>query len=419
MAKLLINNNVVYFEKSDKYKTISINMLSFNPFVKEHASERTVLAEILSKSNKFYPKVQDFSIYCQELYDLAFSVKNGRLGRTTTFSYTVNIINPLYIGSDNSLIKEAVKLLNDSIMHPDITKEKVELEKRILKYDLENVYNKKVQYAYQQFIKTMFKGELISHKVNGEISDVENVTLESVVETYNEVLNYPRVFYVTGDISEDDLIVAFNELNLPNVSNDLSKIELIDTETKEIKEVKEIVESQNISQSILCVGYRVNIRVGDPIYSAYTIFNGMLGEFAHSSLFQEVREKHSLAYSIFSDINPWKGNVAIVAGIDKDAYSKTVELIKKVIEDYKTGKIDDDILELTKKARINSVIQAEDSIQNGTNQIYDDILKRKSLNLEEKIDLINSITKEQIVEVANLLVLDTIYLLKGDVNEED
>ena len=244
MAKLLINNNVVYCEKSDKFKTISINMLSFNPFVKTHASERTVLAEILSKSNKFYPKTQDFSIYCQELYDLAFSVKNGRLGRTTTFSYTVNIINPRYIGSDNSLLIEAMKLLNDCIMHPDITLEKVELEKRILKYDLENVYNKKTQYAYQQFIKTMFENELISNRVNGEISDVENVTLDSVIDTYNEILNYPRVFYVTGDIEEEDLIKAFEEIKLPVVTNDLSNLELIDTETKEVEKVKEVIEEK-------------------------------------------------------------------------------------------------------------------------------------------------------------------------------
>ena len=106
--KLDINNNKLYFEHNDKYKTITIGMLLFSPFVKEHLSERSLIASLIAKSNERFPKEQDFNKYCQELYDLGIVSRVSRVGRTAVWSFSVNIVNPKYLDNDLSLFSKAL-----------------------------------------------------------------------------------------------------------------------------------------------------------------------------------------------------------------------------------------------------------------------------------------------------------------------
>lgn len=419
LTKFTINDETIYFEKNDKYKTVSFGMFTFTPFTTKFASERTILASILSKSNKIYPKEQDFNIYCQELYDTSINFKNTRIARTSLFNVLVNFINPSYVGEGKKLLFDVLKLLITNTLYPDITKEKVELEKSILINEINNVYNNKSQYAYQQFISHMFKDELISKKVNGTVDDVLKVSVESVNEAYLNILKYPRIFYITGDILEEDIKEFFSSVHLPKTNGDLSDIEFIDKETKDIIKVNEVIESQDISQSILCMGYRSNIMMYDDLYIPMCVFSAMLGGFFHSTLFQVIREEHSLAYSVMSDYNGRKGNMAIVCGIDKDKYNDVVNMVKDIINDYQNGIIDTENMELTKKGIINNTIKSEDSVSSSLYNVYNELVGIKNLTLEEKIKMVEDVTVDDIIKVANIIKLDTIYFLKGDKDEEN
>ena len=74
---------------------------------------------------------------------------------------------------------------------------------------------------------------------------------------------------------------------------------------------------------------------------------------------------------------------------------------------------EDEILELTKKSLINDLYIDADKTSVELQHLMNEIRGIKNYTVEEKVEIINNITKEDIIEVANLLVLDTIYLLKG------
>ena len=167
------------------------------------------------------------------------------------------------------------------------------------------------------------------------------------------------------------------------------------------------------------MGYRTNIRIDDSMYTAALLFTGMLGQFFHSSLFQVIREEHSLAYYVGSDYNPRKGNLAVIAGIDAKSYDEVIKLVNEIIDNYQKGNFEDEILELTKKAYINQLKKQEDFPGSFINNIYTELANAKVLSLDEKIKAINNITKEDIITVSKALTLDTIYFLKGDQNEKN
>ncbi|MCI6716995.1 MAG: pitrilysin family protein [Bacilli bacterium] len=417
--KLTINNENIYFEQTDKYKTIAIGVMMFTPFKKEYLAEKTLLSSMMIKVNSEFPNEQEFNIHCQELYDMGISMRSGRVGRMGVVSLSLTVVNPLYLKEKVDLLEETVNLMKTILLKPHFTSELLEQEKRLLINELEGVYNNKNQYASQQFVKTMFKNELLSIKTTGEIEDIKNVTIDSLKKAYQEILTYPRVFYVIGGVEKTKVEKLFSDFTSYNVNSEINSDYFIDKETKEITEVTKVIEVQNINQSILYMGYRTNIRIDDTLYTAAILFTGMLGQFFHSSLFQVIREEHSLAYYVGSDYNPRKGNLAVIAGIDAKSYDEVIKLVNEIIDNYQKGNFEDEILELTKKAYINQLKKQEDFPGSFINNIYTELANAKVLSLDEKIKAINNITKEDIITVSKALTLDTIYFLKGDQNEKN
>lgn len=417
--KLTINNENIYFEQTDKYKTIAIGVMMFTPFKKEYLAEKTLLSSMMIKVNSEFPNEQEFNIHCQELYDMGISMRSGRVGRMGVVSLSLTMVNPLYLKEKVDLLSEAVNLMKTILLKPHFTSELLEQEKRLLINELEGVYNNKNQYASQQFVKTMFKNELLSIKTTGEIEDIKNVTIDSLNKAYQEILTYPRVFYVIGDVEKAKVEELFSDFTSYNVNSEINSDYFIDNETKEITEVTKVIEVQNINQSILYIGYRTNIRIDDSMYTAALLFTGMLGQFFHSSLFQVIREEHSLAYYVGSDYNPRKGNLAVIAGIDAKSYDEVIKLVNEIIDNYQKGNFEDEILDLTKKAYINQLKKQEDFPGSFINNIYIELANAKVLSLDEKIQTINNITREDIITVSKTLTLDTIYFLKGDHNEKN
>lgn len=413
-TKLKVKDENIYFQQTDKYKTILIGMFLFTPFQKKHLAERSIISALMTKSNLEYPNEQDFQIYRQELYDMGIQVGISRVGQTSVFTLYINIVNPKYLTENIDLLEKAVDLIQTSLLKVDFDESKIEKEKRLLIQDLEGIYNNKAQYANQQFVKIMFENEMLSIRSTGEIEDIKKVSTKTLKTAHKEMLKFPRLFYVAGDVCEEEIKKAFEKLDLPKTSGSLEELSFLDDETKTITEVKRVTETQNISQSILCIGYRSQVRLDNPLYLGMHLLNGMLGQFFHSTLFQIIREKHSMAYYVGSDYNARKGNFAIIAAIDQQQYDKVVSLVTEIMEDYRNKRISEEILELTKKAYISKMQKFEDSQLAMIPNIYSEISGIEILTLEEKIERIQKVTMDEVVQAANQLTLDTIYFLKGE-----
>jgi predicted Zn-dependent peptidase len=110
------------------------------------------------------------------------------------------------------------------------------------------------------------------------------------------------------------------------------------------------------------MGFRTNTRYSDEDYYALMVYNGILGGGTHSKLFQNVREKASLAYYAFSRLEKTKGLMLISSGIDFDDKNKAIDIIKQQLEDIKKwGKISDYEFDSTIKSLTNSYKEAADN----------------------------------------------------------
>ena len=139
----------------------------------------------------------------------------------------------------------------------------------------------------------------------------------------------------------------------------------------------------------------------------------MFGAGAHSKLFNNVREKLSLAYYASSQLEKFKGMMIVNAGIEFENFQKAKDEILVQLEEIKKGNISDFEFDASIKTIVNAY-----------NSYYDDQRALVSLHLSnsvvgtnteisEYIENISKVTKEDVVRVARKLQLDTVYFLAG------
>ena len=135
-------------------------------------------------------------------------------------------------------------------------------------------------------------------------------------------------------------------------------------------------------------------------------------------MFKEVRETYSLCYTINSVPNKLDHLLFIRAGIDKENYTKTLELVEKILMDMRKGNFTEEDLKVAKEYYCTALDEVEDS----PNRIMDNYYMMELLgtdDLEEKRRKIMKVTKMDVMKVAKKVKMDTVFLLEGDSHEEN
>ena len=148
----------------------------------------------------------------------------------------------------------------------------------------------------------------------------------------------------------------------------------------------------------------------DEAYIA-SVYNVILGGGANSKLFQNVREKASLAYTAGSSYLKAKNSVCIRCGIDVANYDKAISIIKDQLVQIENGDFSDNDLESAKQIIYASVKSIPDSQDGEIIYYFAQGLSNKFVNLDEYIQKIKSVTKEQVIQVAKKVKINTIYFL--------
>lgn len=410
--KTIMNGYTLYHIPSQKFKVFAVGGFFFRPFNKDKIVENILLSNILMKYNQKYPTEQLFSKYLEERYGMSCYCSSNRWGMTSVMSFTIRSINDRYLTTpEYDLLHETVEVLNDMINLPIFDEKLFNFEKQLLIEDIERAYDHKTQYAQIKFIQTMFVDESYRYNVVTSLEHAKDVTLDDIKAEYLELLKAQKIFFAKGDLEKNKVINEFKELKFS--ASSITDLVYLDYETKEIKEVTEVIEKQNYKQSIVIMGYRVDIRKNDDDFFPMILLDGMLGNFFHSTLFQEIREKRSLAYNISSEYNGTKGVFVISAGISGTKFREFKEVVSQIISDYQKGLIDDQTMALTKKMLINARYHKEDQISFGISEILADVTKQPYYPLLEYVEKITNITKDDLMKAAKKLKLDTIYLLEG------
>lgn len=401
---------------TEKYKTNTLIWKMKAPLTKEDVTKRALLPHVLQSSSAKYASTTALRSYLDELYGATLYVDLAKKGEYHIMSFSIEIANEKFLSDPSPLLKKGFELLAEILTNPNINgnafdPETVEKEKRTLKQRIQSVFDDKMRYSNVRLIQEMCKGEPYALEVNGEAAEVDAITPESLYDYYKSAFLEDELdLYIIGDVNEEEV---------KKLAADLLQLEertpkkLAPKEININNQVNEIKEQQDVKQGKLNIGYRTNIVYGDPGYFALQVFNGIFGGFSHSKLFINVREKASLAYYAASRLESHKGLMMVMSGIDLKNYDQAVGIIHDQLEAMRNGDFTDQELSQTKAVIQNQILETIDTSRGLTEILYHNVVSDANISLDTWLEEMQKVTKEEIVDVAKKIEIDTIYFLTG------
>ena len=404
--------------KTQKFKTNLIAIFLTMPISKENVTKNALLLSVLRRGSKNMPTQEKISQELEEMYGAGFDCGIDKTGDNHVLKFYLESINDKFLPqSDENMLKTSIEKVLEIVFNPlvengEFKKEYVQQEKENVKRIIQGKTDNKARYAFDRCIEEMYKDEPYGLYKYGYIEDLENITPKNLYEYYKKMISECKIdIFVSGNIEEVKDIVEKNE-NIQKLQEREANYKINKIETKEIVQEKEIKEEMDVTQGKIVIGLDLELDNEEQKYDAM-LYNAILGGTANSKMFQEVREKASLAYTAGSSYVRYKSNIFIRCGIEIKNYEKALEIIRKQLDDMKNGVFTDEDIENAKNGIISGIKSIDDEQDTEITYFFGQELTDTKTSLEQYIEKIQNVTKQEIVAVANSITINTVYFLKN------
>ena len=405
---------------TEKFKTNLISVVITMPLSREEVTLNTLIPAVLKRGTNNLKSQDEISKKLEEMYGAEFDCGVEKLGDNHVLKFYLETLNDNFLPKENmGISKEALDLLFDIILNPYLEnglfkEEYVESEKNNIRLLIESKIDNKAGYALNRCIEEMYKDKPYGIYKYGYCEDLENINKENLYKRYIEIINTAKIdIFFSGNINKDEIITFVKENDNFKKLNDRNANIVIDTNKELIeKEVKTIEEKMDVTQGKLVIGLDVKSSSPDDKFKI-AMYNVILGESATSKLFQNVREKASLAYTAGSSFVRQKSNIFIRCGIEIENYEKALDIIKKQLEDMKNGDFTKEDLENGKKYMVSGINSIKDEQDSEITYYLGQEMSDRFTNFEEYIEKVQNVTMEDVKNVANSILINTIYFLRN------
>lgn len=398
----------------DKFKSNLLSYYFIRPLSKEEVTKNTLLSLVLKRGTENYPNSIDLEKRLEELYGSNLSVGINKRGEKQVVRFTMEWAKSNYVDEDYD--NEIIDILKEIIFKPVLEnnrflKRYVDQEKENLRKKIENKINDKGSYAAERCIESMCKNERYGIYPLGYVEDLEDIDESNLYQHYQDIIKTSpiEIFYV-GHI--DEKIIEYLKKSQDILRDEIISIPedvLVDSvQTKNI-----VIDELDINQGKLVIGYRAGIHHNDRLYNPLILASDILGGGPNSKLFKNVREKESLAYYISSSIYKYKSLMLINSGIEFDDFDKTVEIINEQLTELKDGKFSDEDISKSVMSIKTNTESIRDSIFLISEFFFSQLLSGDNRSLDQVLEDFQKVKKEEIVEAANKINIDTIYFMRN------
>ena len=409
-----VNLNII---PSKQFKTTRI-FISFikNIESKKELAERALLANYLEMCSQNYPTQIDIARKLSQMYGASFGSSVDRRGNYQLINFSIDYIEGKYLVGNEDLFSEVIEFLKEIIFNPLKVRENKNFDEETFTRQknntityLKSIKEDKQAYATAKLRKLYFDNEIQQVPSFGESEDVEKLTISDLMDAYQKMLNTDRVeIMISGDVNTDEVVNKFSVL--PFKARNISRVSM--SYTQEIKqEIVTQIDEEPLSQSKFDMAFRLPVVYRGDLHYAALVFNSLFGGSALSLLFTVVREKMSMAYYANSNFDPFRQLLVVQTGISYANKDKVQELILEQLERLKKGDFEDELLEQNKNNLISSYISRLDSQTSALLRAQSAALTGINVTIEEWLDNLQSVTKDDVMKVAKMVELQATYML--------
>ena len=400
--------------KTNKYKTNLMSVFLTSKLSRDDITKKALILTVLRRGTNNLKTQEEISKKLEELYGASFDCGIDKLGDKHVLKFYVESLNEQYLYQKEDILSQSLNILFDIVFNPLLEngafkQEYIDEEKQNLRIIIEGQKDNKAAYATQRCIEEMYKEKPYGLYKYGYVEDLEKIDSKNLYEAYLNLIKTCKIdIFVSGNFDEKTLEEKVKS-NQQISKLEPRKVEYLDEESESSNTQEENVvrENMQISQGKLNIG----LDVLSDNKSAVSVYNAILGGGANSKLFQNVREKASLAYSAGSIYIKPKSKIIIKTGIEHKNYEKALQIIKEQIDDMKNGKFSDEDIQHAKELIIASFKAMQDEQDSEISFYFGREIQKESKDIDKQIKEVSEVTKQNIVDVANKIKINTIFFL--------
>lgn len=390
-----MSKDYIYPIYTSKFKDIDLSIRLLEEISEENATQRSILTLMLADRCVSYPTKKMMSEKLDNLYGASFNFASISYGKSHVIELSSKIIHPSYT-DDANLFEDYLLFLKEILYHPLWDEQGISEAKKLLKAKIKRNDDEPSQFAISQALKRAGKDYPLGISALGNIEDIDKCTLADIKKCYERMLATNQLMiFIGGDLDKKWIEQIRN--HFPNCTNNTNL--KCNYKIDNIAYMGKVETYRDISQSNIVMIYGSDVELNDDDYFALKVANALLGQYSTSLLFQEVREKNSLCYSIYSSLIAFDGAIGIVTGVDEVNIDKTIELIQQEIAVIKDGKFLDSLLAVVKGMIENTLIAADDNMKSLIAQKFQNVILNTNLSTKEAVEKIHSINKDDVKKV--------------------
>lgn len=394
--------------QTQKFSDVYVSCKTMMPFNRNTITALNVLVYMMKAKTQKMNSKQKLASTLNLAYGTKVSYGLTSYGDIVTLDVRFQFVRPDWI-EDASYLNKVKQIMNQVLFHSVLDEENfnesIYLLKNRLLAQMDDPANLSCMYAFEM----AHDKHSISIPVQGDLKDLHTLTLEDVQAVYELYMDMAKHFYVCGYVTQElyDYIDS-----LDSHCAFISERTLLPRVESSYK-----IYEKNISQTYISQVYSTGVDISSDDYEAQCLLCSVLGQSQKNLLFDEIREKNSLCYSISSSLIRFDGALLIHTGVNRKDVNKVLNLIETQMDRLLNMDYDDRYLEIAKMDFKNRIISGLDHPLSLIAQAFLDDLLHRDITTQQRIDRIMQVTKEDISRVALRMNLASVAIVAESKNE--
>lgn len=394
----------VYLIVDEKFNETLFSLRIQFELSEKTATQANVLSNLFDDRLEKYPTKADMLALTDSLYGVKIASRTYSVGRFQVIEIYLKGINQSYV--NEPLHQSYIDLLLEILKHPLIDENTFKEAKKDVAQTLLRIEESPSDYAIFEGFRQAGKGQRFGVNVYGDLEHLNNLSLKDIQNFHEQCVNtYTKELYAVGRIDPKALKIE-----------DIFSASTLSASHKTFIQSQSKIDSYPGNQSDIVLVYETDITPQHPSYYPYLVMLAVLGQSPNSLLFQNIREKNSLSYSIYASQLIFDGLFYIATSVSQENENRVMSLINDQFEIIKSGDFN---LDAAKNYLINRT--------SGTSENAKQLLEFHARNVRMKLndtpqDLINNfskVTKEDVIASLDHVLSHYTYIYRGTENAEN
>lgn len=414
----------IWLLQTTRFAQSSIQLVFQRPMDAYHTTAFALLIQVLTASCRRFPGRILLSTELDRLYGSSLDSHIEKHGDLQTLYLMTDALAGWSDGSRP--FDEAMQLLFDILLEPQLENDGL-FNEIIFDSEKQNMItewlareNDRPRYAYDRSVQLLCDDQVHGLPANGDLNVLRKLTRQDLAAAYQQLLHETSMMIcIGGKITKEQLAILRRNLERMPESPDRPAFASFSPRPLKTKpDAVHLDEFKNIEQARLNL-----ILTGLPPYFSHrgivaNMLNSMLGGDVHSLLFDTVREKMGLAYSVYSTCSRYLSVIMVMAGIDKEKTDEAIKAILEQVECLSAGTFSDRLLETSRELTSGAIKAIHDDLSLMLATVVNSVILGRSLSREDSLSLLAAVGREQIMEMASDLKLNVQYRLLPENRKE-